>query len=153
MAGRKLSHPIESDSNGIGEPDGLVAVNPDDLTGTEPTEPNQPRKRGRKPGSTNAKKKTAQILDSTGIEKILLSVHGMLAGMMSNPIWELDKDEAKKLSEAIVSVQAHYPMAINAKTLAWVNLGMIGMAVYGPRVFYIVKSRQKVTNEITSEQQ
>lgn len=99
-----------------------------------------PGKRGRKPGQAN-KKKTSPVLEASSIEKILLSVHGMLAGMLKSPIWEIDKEEAQSLGKAIAEVQALYPVAVSDKMLAWVNLGITASSIYIPRI--IVNQRLK----------
>lgn len=56
----------------------------------------------------------------------------------------LEKDESKMLADAIGEVAKHYPMTIDPKTLAWVNLATCAGMIYGPRVFLYNK---RVSNE------
>lgn len=46
------------------------------------------------------------------------------------------------LADAAGEVSKHYPMTIDPKTLAWVNLATAAGMVYGPRV-YLINSRKK----------
>jgi hypothetical protein len=45
---------------------------------------------------------------------------------------ELDKPECKKLADAITEVQKFYPMKVSAKTMAFVNLGVVAAGIYIP---------------------
>lgn len=51
----------------------------------------------------------------------------------------LEKSEAKALAEATAEVAKHYPMAIDPKTIAWVNLATCMGLTYGPRVYMLRK--------------
>ncbi len=57
----------------------------------------------------------------------------MGAAILSVPELVLDAREAKGLAEAITGVAAFYDIPADPKTLAWVNLAMVGMTVYGTR--------------------
>lgn len=92
----------------------------------------EPRKRrGRKPGSRNTK--SAPSLDISGLEKILLSAHTMLAAVTS-PVMVIDGEEAKLMATGISNVARHYDVSATEKTLDWANLFMALGAVYGPRI-------------------
>ncbi len=115
---------------GPGDPDGSGAS----PTGTD-SSPDQPRKRGRKPGSKNGTKK--EKIDSasvTGIEKILFSVHLALAAATRTPELALDESEARELAKAAAEVQSHYETVIDPKILAWAQLVMVAGSIYAPRM-------------------
>lgn len=74
-------------------------------------------------------------LDVQGVEKILLSTHMLLAGIMKAPGMVLTEMEAHALAEAAINVQRHYPQFQAAqKTIDWVNLGTIVVLTYGTRI-------------------
>jgi len=96
----------------------------------------QPRKRGRPAGSgaaKPAKEKAAQV-SIKGIEKILFSLHMIVAKSTGIEELELDTDESKLLADAVAEVASHYNYKVDPKTIAW--MGLIGVAgsIYGPRV-------------------
>jgi hypothetical protein len=63
-----------------------------------------------------------------------MSIHMMGASLLKVPELELSQGEAEKLGKAIARVQSLYDMPILSETqLAWINLGTVGVAVYGPR--------------------
>jgi hypothetical protein len=59
----------------------------------------------------------------------------MLAHLTKVEELELDEKEAKRLAECVARVNALYDgFILSEKQLAWINLGVAGCAVYGPRV-------------------
>jgi hypothetical protein len=64
---------------------------------------------------------------------LLLSVHQMGAAVLSVPELQLDKSEASQLAQAISEVAKYYNIEADEKTVAWVNLSMCGLTVYGTR--------------------
>lgn len=95
----------------------------------------KPRKRGR-PAGSGARKAAKNPVNVSGIEKLLLSTHGLLAHVAKTPELALDEAEASALAVAIADVSQHYDVLsrVSAEGVAWVNLMQaIGM-VYGPRV-------------------
>lgn len=70
---------------------------------------------------------------------MLLSTHHILAAALQTPELALQKAEAKGLADALAEVSSHYPMAIDPKTMAWVNLATCVGITYGPRVYMIRK--------------
>jgi hypothetical protein len=59
--------------------------------------------------------------------------HATLAAFVNVREFALEDEEARKLSEAAKDVMRHYPIGFSEKTLAWVNLGVVGCGVYGTR--------------------
>lgn len=99
------------------------------------------RRRGRKPGS--GRKGKAAALDLSGVEAILLSAHTMLAAMTKTPELIISQDEANKLASAINTVQEHYPVHVDPKAMAWLNLAGVAGMIYGPRIFVAVKRKRE----------
>lgn len=100
-----------------------------------------PRRRGRPPGSgkgTARKSSSKSTVDLSFVETTLLSIHGILAGALSQPALELTKVEAGELAKAIGRVQEQYPLTLDPKTQAWVSLGIVASTIYGPR-FYLMR--------------
>ena len=68
----------------------------------------------------------------------------MLAKLTNIEQLELDPTEAKKLGEALARVESFYTdKMISEKTMAWINLGAVAGAVYGPRIMAIDLSSSK----------
>lgn len=70
----------------------------------------------------------------SGVEKILLGIHSGIVAITKNPIWELQKDEAKALSDATAKVAAHYGAIVDPKTADILVLVGVVAGIYGPRV-------------------
>lgn len=102
-----------------------------------------PKRRGRKPGSTNKSKAGASALDINGVEQILLSSHAMLAAMMGAPELLLDAKEANAVAVALNNVARHYDLSATQKTLDWINLAMILGGTYGMRAVMIYNRQRK----------
>lgn len=106
-----------------------------------------PRKRGRPAGSTSksATREKAAPTTLKGIEKILFSMHTMVAGFVDIPEIEISKDESTMMAEAIAEVASHYNATLDPKALAWFGFAGAMGAVYGPRVaaFRMRKSMEK----------
>lgn len=124
---------------------GTILIDPAAISGNEDTGSNggsdgnatsEPirKRRGRKPGSTNAKKSAPLHID--GVTAILLSSHAMLAGIM-HPHMKIDENEAKTLATGISNVARHYDVGATEKTLDWCNLFMALGMVYGTRIVSI----------------
>ncbi len=126
--------------------DGTVIVDPAAIGGAAGTDDNgassQPRRRGRKPGSTNRPRaEKGPAIDITGLEFILLNAHEMLAGITKTSELELEKEEAEKLAQSIANVGRHYNMAMSAKMVDWTALMMVLGSVYGTR-FTAIRMRR-----------
>jgi hypothetical protein len=61
----------------------------------------------------------------------------MLAGITKTAELALDQNESKMLAQAIADVAKFYPVAVDPKTIAWINLTMVAGMVYGPRIVAI----------------
>ena len=56
----------------------------------------------------------------------------------------ITEDEAQRLATAITHVTKLYDVPImDEKTRAWLNLGMVGVLVYGTRVTAVIVERKK----------
>lgn len=63
-----------------------------------------------------------------------MAIHTGLAALLKTPAWNLEKDEARALSEATANVAAHYNATIDPKWADWfVLIGLVG-TLYAPRV-------------------
>lgn len=100
------------------------------------------RKRGRKTGSGTGARKKTDAPNLAGIETILLSMHQIMAAAIKTPELVLDEKEAKAMADAIAEVARYYPMTIDPKTLAWINLASCSAMIYGPRI-YLISARKK----------
>lgn len=70
----------------------------------------------------------------------------MAAIAVRAPELALTTDETKVLAGAITDVAKHYPHNIDAKMIAWSNLMMVALGLYGSRAFAIY-TRVKSTSE------
>jgi len=125
--------------------DGNTDAIRDDGNGDDRSTAEQPRRRGRPPGSGN-KKAGAYPLNVRGLEKLLVGIHGGIAMLVSSPGFSLDtrsqifdgKTEAEFLAQSIADVARHYnPKVFEQKTIDWTNLIQCLALVYGPRIYNI----------------
>jgi hypothetical protein len=54
----------------------------------------------------------------------------MLTGVRE---FALDPDESAQFADAAKEVMRHYPIGLSEKTLAWINLAIVGGGIYGTR--------------------
>lgn len=155
---RQRINGAESDDDGSGSGDNVVIIagdgsisedrNEDDGNSIpvfeptafviEPSESDQPRRRGRKPGSKNASRTQPQKEVAQDLTGVLLSVHFMLSKLVKIDELQLDEEEAKKLGDAVARVNKEFGVQMmSPKMAAIVNLGIVGAGVYGPRVIAI----------------
>jgi hypothetical protein len=73
----------------------------------------------------------------------LFSIHLGLAGVLKNPEWALDRDEAKQLATATKAVTDYYNFEATQEAVIWTNLIVALAVVYGPRVISSVGSLGK----------
>lgn len=115
-----------------GDEDRIPVIEPATIQ-FEPDTGEQPRKRGRKPGSRNAPKQS-QKESSADLTAILLSIHYMGAALLKVPELALEEAEAKRLGAAVARINELYGgMVIPEKQMAWANLVIVAGSVYGPR--------------------
>ncbi len=81
-------------------------------------------------------------LSKLSITDVLYSLHLMGAEILSVPELKLDKDEAKKLGDAIAEVAKHYSVSFDPKKVAIFNLFSTAGLIYGTRL-YAVRERRK----------
>jgi hypothetical protein len=133
---------------GTGNPTG-TAPEPASGTGPEPQPEPIRRGRGRPPGSTTKPKAESGLsekpLNINGVEKILFSIHTILAAVADTEELAIDEKEAKELAAAIAGVTNEYLIVMSPKTAAWVELGRVCGVIYGPRavnVWFEAKHRK-----------
>lgn len=102
-----------------------------------------PKKRGRKPGSTN---KTSR--DLTGITQLLLTTHIALASLTKYEELALSPDEAGMLASSLAGIAEHYKIRIDGKAGAIMTAIYTVGVIYGPRAFSI---GMKIKNSKTDE--
>jgi hypothetical protein len=128
---------------GAGRVNGSVASAPSGNTTGDPASgslaPEPKRKPGRPPGPAKPKPETdtPRSVNVSGVEKILLSVHAVVAATLSVPELALEEKEAKELSAAIAAVSEQYLIVLAPKTAAWIELSKVLGVVYGPRAVSI----------------
>lgn len=113
------------------------------------------RKRGRKPGSTSGDKPKARArvrdLDAkaSGYAMGLYSIHAMLA-VKAGDVWSMEEEEAKRIGAAIANFEQHFPVNVDPKVVAAVQLCGVLAWSYGPRVAVTlqeVKERKRAKQE------
>jgi len=125
---------------------GIPTVEPASIN-LEPEQIEGQRRRGRPKGSRNASGKPATKEASADLTSILLSLHWMGSVLLKTPELALEEEEAKKLGAAIARVNAEYGNVIlPPKAAAWINLGVVAGAIYGPRII-AAKNNHKKTPE------
>lgn len=75
---------------------------------------------------------------------MLMTVHGVAAGVSSIKELELSKPEADGLADALIRIEREYPTTVDPRVLAWVNLAIVGGMIYGTR---IVAVRERLKSE------
>jgi hypothetical protein len=65
----------------------------------------------------------------------------MLAMGLSNPAWELSKEEARTIAESSANVARHYNATISPKVADWIVLGGVLATIYGSRLAPMVFAR------------
>lgn len=89
------------------------------------------RGRPRKSDSEKTPEIPASLVDLNGL---LLSLHQMGSALLEIKELELDETEAKKLADGIKQVTKFYPVNIDPKKIAWLNLGIVMTEIYGTRI-------------------
>lgn len=105
------------------------------------------KRRGRPPGSRNAPRApepaqaeaAVNLADKLDLAELLLGIHSGVALMLEQPILELDKEEAERLSSAMREVAKYYSIGIDPKKLAIINLIQACGFIYGTRAIALWK--------------
>lgn len=133
----------------IADNDGDGSIDPAALTGAGSAGTDRsddaPRRRGRKPGSTNKAKVSSATLSN--LETILLSTSLGLAVVAENKYVALDDGEAKALADGIRGVARHYPLLAgrSEKFQDWANLIIVAGTVVGSKVARARQETQQPT--------
>lgn len=105
------------------------------------------KKRGRKAGPNSAAKEKGASVD--GIKSAIFSIHLILATTLKVPELALSQEESDAVARAIADVASHYPIAVDPKTMAWINLGMCLGTVYGTRaISYGIRKRTEKKEQV-----
>lgn len=100
-------------------------------------------RRKRRTGKRGPRKSSSSSsLDIGTVSAILMSVHAGVAGMIATPELMLSEPEAKQLGQGLLELERCYPMAVDPRVLAWVNMTAICGMIYGPRIMAIRMRRQ-----------
>lgn len=105
--------------------------------------------RARKPRGPNKRKQPqageTAALNINGVEKILFSIHAVMAGVTATPELMLDESESKKLAKAIEGVTDQYKLTLDPKIAAYIDLATTLGMIYGPRgvAIYVRKKMEK----------
>jgi hypothetical protein len=75
---------------------------------------------------------------------MLFTGHTMLAAMTRVPELQLSVQESDEFAKALTTVSSFYNVEVAEKTMAWVNLAMVGGMIYGTR---LVAMRQRRIEE------
>jgi len=131
----------------LAEPDEVQPVEIVDVE--QPTDAPAPKKRGRKPGSTNAKKPRGMQPES--LSRTIMLAHNVPARLLHQPIWELDKSESDLLASAILDVLNAFDLPVDPKAEAIIGLIGAAAAVYAPRVMSMAKQRRQIAQQLTDD--
>jgi hypothetical protein len=77
---------------------------------------------------------------------MLLSFHTMAAMAFKTPELALDGEEAKMLAIATANVAKYYPTVIDERQVAWGNLIIVLIGVYGTRIAAVGMRRKRDRN-------
>jgi hypothetical protein len=100
-----------------------------------------PKKRGRKPGSTNKKKTEGVQVES--LSRTIMLAHNIPATILKQPIWQIDKTESDLLANAIVDVLTAFDLPVDPKTEALISMFGACAIVYGPRIVQLQQQKSE----------
>jgi hypothetical protein len=125
--------------NGRGQTDALdpkALIGSGGSVGSEPAAEREQPAAEQETGRAKGRPEKAVPVDVSGLEKILLSIHGVLS--LKIPEAALSEPEAHALADAAANVWKYYGDALpmlSPKWQAWTELAMVaGFQVYGPRI-------------------
>lgn len=105
------------------------------------------RKYTRRTGAKASKAIPVDVLSS-----MLFTGHAMLAGIVRVEELQLSMPESEQLAVAMTTVSQFYNVEVAEKTMAWINLAMVGGMIYGTRLVAI-RSRRIAERRERREQQ
>lgn len=73
----------------------------------------------------------------------LVGGHEILALVLRNPVWRINQDQGKNLARAIDDLARLHNIPIDPKKLALLQLGAVGVAIYGPKIFQVAMTPKK----------
>ena len=85
----------------------------------------------------------AHLVDASGIETLLYSLHCGVAAVVARPEIELTREESRSLAEALAAVAEHYDWMRDTSPviIAWVNLLICAVIIYVPRLVALRRPR------------
>lgn len=92
-------------------------------------------------GNSASKSQSAKNLDIARFGKQITGFHQIAAIALKNPDIAISDEQGEHLAVAIRDVMVHYQIPISPQTLAWLKLGGVGAAIYGPKIVRSVKNR------------
>lgn len=142
-----ISNDGPAGGNGLDSGSDPGAIDPDNAgasadTGAD-TGADAPNRRGRTPG-VKTKAKSPPVLNVSGVEQTLLSLHLMAASYFKQPALALEVGEAKAIAQALAEVSKYYNVpGLNPKHAAILSLALVLMVTYGKRVPYLLDGRKQ----------
>lgn len=115
-----------------------------DPAGTIPNiDPATGKRRYRRRGGRDSKR-TSPAQATKDISQLLFSLHLGMASFFKSEVLALTEDEAQNLGAAITRVTDLYDIRIlPEKYMAWVNLGIVGSGIYGPRLYVLSQQKKR----------
>lgn len=122
----------------------FTTIDPESIRGNSGGE-STGKRRGRPRGSGGSGGRKTTSKATIDLSAILLSLHLMGSKLVNAPEFELSEDESKQLAKAITNVSDQYDIPMfDDKTMAWIQLAMVGGSIYGPRAMaYSVNHSKK----------
>lgn len=122
---------------------GIPTVEPSSLT-FEAEQFEGGKRRGRPRGSKNSAGKSPTKEVQQDLSSLLYSLHLMGSALLKTPELELTVEESEKLGKAVARVNAEYGnIILDPKTAALLNLGIVGVTIYGPRIITVRNNKKK----------
>lgn len=140
------ANPGDSAGDGGSVSPAAVATAAGTGAGTIAISGDQPRRRGRPPGSGNRagtkEPVRARPIDVSSLESVLLSIHACAAAITQCPELGTSPEESRALADGLAKVARHYEWlgGVSQKYVDIGNLAMIAGGIYGAK-FMLIRMR------------